>query len=110
MRAEGNPAGGAPRPPAPLVITQVRFGRASFGTDRGARLLPAWRFSFDGVMNPAAVLAVAASSRFAAPTESLGRSSVGARLARDGRTVTIGFVGAKAGAGPCTADYVVDQL
>jgi hypothetical protein len=58
----------------------------------------------------AAVLAVSASSRFPAPTGSLGRSNVAAQLARSGRVVTISFVGASAGSGPCTADYAVDQL
>src|SRR5436190_4253030 len=110
MRAEGTPAGGAPRPPTPLVITSVHLGTSSFGTDRGTRVLPAWLFSFEGVQNPAAVLAVAASARFSAPADSLGGPSVGARLAADNRTVTITFVGARAGHGPCTADYTVDQL
>jgi hypothetical protein len=110
MRAEGTPAGGAPRPPNPLVITGIRFGTSSFGTDRGTRLLPAWLFSFEGVQDPAAVLAVAPSSRFPAPAASTGMASVGVRLSPDGRSVTIRFVGAAAGRGPCTADYTVDQL
>jgi hypothetical protein len=62
------------------------------------------------VENPATVLAVAPSSVFPAPPESLHRQSVGARLAADGRTATITFVGAATGDGPCTADYTVDQL
>jgi hypothetical protein len=110
MRAEGSPAVGAPRPPTPLVITDVRFGTSSFGTDRGTRLLPAWLFSFQDVTRPASVLAVDSSSRFPAPSASLGMSSVGARLDPDGRTATIRFVGAAPGRGPCTADYTVDQL
>jgi hypothetical protein len=110
MRAEGTPAIGAPRAPAPLVITDVRFGDSSFETDRGARSLPVWLFSFAGVEDSAAVLAIAPSSRFRAPPEPLGPSSVGARLAPDGRTATITFVGARAGRGPCTADYTVEQL
>jgi hypothetical protein len=111
LRAEGTPAGGAPRPPTPLVITGVRFGESSFGTDRGTRLLPAWLFSFEGgVQDPGAVVAIAESSRFTAPAESLHRSSVGARLDPDGRTATIMFTGAAPGHGPCTADYIVDQL
>jgi len=110
MRAEGTPAGGAPRPPTPLVITSVRFGTSSFATDRGTQLLPAWLFSFQGVQNPATVLAVASSSIFPAPPESLHRPSVGARLAADGRTATITFVGTATGDGPCTADYTIDQL
>jgi hypothetical protein len=110
MRGEGTPAGGAPRPPTPLVIASIRFGTASFATDLGTQLLPAWLFSFQGVENPATVLAVAPSSIFPAPPESLHRQSVGARLAADGRTATITFVGTAMGDGPCTADYAVDQL
>ena len=110
MRAEGTAAGGAPHPPTPLVITSVRFGTSSFATDRGTQLLPAWLFSFPGVENTATVLAVAPSSIFPAPPASLHRQSVGARLAADGRTATITFVGTATGDGPCTADYDVDQL
>jgi hypothetical protein len=109
MRSEGRPTIGAPHPPTPLVITKVRLGTSSFGTDRGTRLLPAWIFSFSGVQDPAAVLAVAPSSRFPA-TASLLMGSVSARLRPDGRHATIMFVGWAAGSGPCTADYTVDQL
>src|SRR5205823_32085 len=49
MRAEGTPAGGAPRPPTPLRITRVWFGQSSFSTDRGTRVLPAWMFAFAGL-------------------------------------------------------------
>ena len=94
----------------PLVITGVRFGMSSFETDRGARLLPVWLFTLQGVTDPASVLAVAASSRFAAPSESQGMASVSAELGPDGRTGTVYFVGAASGRGPCTADYTVDQL
>ncbi len=109
MRAEGSPANGAPAPPTPLRITMVRFGTAPFSTDRGTKSLPAWLFSFQGVQDPAAVLAVAASSRFNAPAGSTARESGAARLGRDGRTVTISFVGAAPGPGPCSADYAADQ-
>ncbi|HEY7440078.1 MAG TPA: hypothetical protein VIC35_11860 [Acidimicrobiia bacterium] len=109
MRAEGTPAGGAPRAPTPLVITGVRFGASSFETDRGIRTLPAWLFSFEGVPNPAAVIAVGAPPRFPSPPEAYF-STMGARVAADGRSATITFVGARAGKGPCTADYSVDQL
>jgi hypothetical protein len=110
MRAEGSPAIGAIRPPSPLVITAIRLDTSSFETDRGTRLLPAWLFSFQGVADPAAVLAVAPSARFSRPGESSGFPSVGARLGPDGRTATITFGGAAPGRGPCTADYTVDQL
>jgi hypothetical protein len=57
------------------------------------------------VQDPAAVLAVAPSSQFAVAGRPL--ASIGARLARDGRTATVTFVGAKPGIGPCGADYTV---
>ena len=109
LRAQGNPDSRSPSPPAPLVITDVRFGSASFDTDRGARVLPAWLFLFEGVDNPAAVLAVAPSARFPASAGEL-MPSIGAQLAPEGRRATITFVGGAAGNGPCTADYTVDQL
>jgi hypothetical protein len=108
MRAEGTPAVGNPHRPTPLVVTSIRFGESSFATDRGTRALPAWLFSFADVQNPVAVLAVAPSSRFAAPGQS--SASVGARLGPDGRTATITFVGAQPGNGPCGADYTVFQI
>lgn len=110
MRAEGTPASNAPSPPTPLTITGARFGSAPFRTDRGTMVLPAWLFTFRGVADPAAVLAVAPSSRFAAPAASLGRSTLDARLGADGRTATITFIGSRPGTGPCTASYTVDQL
>ena len=108
LRAQGNPDSGSSSPPAPLVITEVRFGSASFDTDRGPRVLPAWLFSFQGVEGPAAVLAVAPSARF--PASELLSPGIGAQLAPDGRTATFTFVGGAAGSGPCTSDYTVDQL
>ncbi len=110
MRDEGTPALGAPRPPTPLRITRVWFGRSSFGTDRGTRVLPAWMFAFSAVADPAAVLAVTPASLFRLPTQSFGAAQVGARIGADGRTTTITFVGTPLGQGPCTADYTIDQL
>ncbi len=56
------------------------------------------------------MLAVAPSSRFPAPPESLHRQSIGARPGPNGRTATIIFEGAASGNGPCTAAYTVDQV
>lgn len=110
MRAEGRSAGGTVHPPAPLVITTIRLGASPFETDRGTRMLPAWLFSFQGVEHPAAVLAVAPSARFSPPGQPFLYASAGARLGPNGRTVTVAFVGAAVGRGPCTSDYTVDQL
>lgn len=110
MRGAANVVSGLAQPPPPLVITGARFASASFSTDRGARVLPAWQFSFEGVQDPASVLAVARSAAFPAPPGALGQASFGVHLAADGRTATVSFTGAAAGTGPCTADYEVDQL
>ncbi len=106
MQSEGTPG---PGDPAPLAITNVSLGTSSFNTDRGLQVLPAWMFTFDGVEKPAAVLAVAASSRFSAPAASSVPPGVGASTTT-GRTLDISFIGAAAGTGPCTADYAVDAL
>jgi hypothetical protein len=94
-----------------LKVTGVRLGTAVFGTDRGARQLPAWLFGLAGVRDPAGVLAVAASRIFAPR----GRAANGlpfvddARLGPEGRTLTVRFFGAASGTGPCTAGYSVTQ-
>ena len=101
-------------PPAttPLVVTRVRLGMGVFQTDRGQRTLPAWLFSFQGVQNPAQVLAVAPSRIFtprrvtlpdAIPESSLPVGS--ATLASDHRTLTVEVAGAPEGTGPCEATY-----
>lgn len=109
MRADGSPVLGAPSPPTPLVVTAIQFRSASFDTDRGDRDLPAWLFSFRGVRDPAAVLAVAPSEQFPVPPGAEHVGNLGARVGPDGRTVTITFGGAPT-TGPCSADYTVDQL
>jgi hypothetical protein len=106
MQSEGAPG---PGDPAALAISNVSLGTGSFNTDRGLQVLPAWMFTFDGVEKPAAVLAVAASSRFPAPAASSLAPGVGASTTT-GRTLDVSFIGAAAGNGPCTADYAVDAL
>jgi hypothetical protein len=101
-------------PPATtaLVVTSVNLGTSVFQTDRGQRTLPAWLFSFQGVQNPAQVLAVAPSRIFtprrvtlpdAIPESSLPVGS--ATLASDHRTLTVEVAGAPEGTGPCEATY-----
>jgi len=106
MQREGTPGPGGP---APLTINAVSLGTGSFNTDRGVHVLPAWMFTFDGVEKPAAVLAVAASSRYPAPAASSLAPGVGASTTT-GRTLEISFIGAAAGNGPCTAEYTADVL
>ena len=98
---------------APLVVTSVGLGTGVFATDRGRRSLPAWLFSFQGVENPAQVLAVSPRRIFAPPQRIVVQGSVlqssptvgSATLARNHRTLTVGFAGAPEGTGPCQATY-----
>lgn len=103
---------GIPTPTTPLVTTAVRFGSGTFETDRGPRDLPAWLFSFQGMTDPAAVLALAPPAVVFPPASagypSRDPSVMGALLDADGRTLTIKVFGAPAGTGPCTADYTLD--
>lgn len=102
-RGKGSPAGQR------LSVTEVTLGTATYQTDRGAVNLPAWQFWFNGVADPAAVAAVAPSRLFASPTAyARAPKATSAHLSPDGDTITIEFVGAAAGTGPCTADYTVD--
>jgi hypothetical protein len=93
-----------------LTLTEARLGTASFGTDRGARTLPAWLFSFARVDGPIPVLAVAPAARWF-PSALAGRngdpSSAGAVVGPDHRTLTISFIGGQSSTGPCGMRYEV---
>ncbi len=97
---------------APLIVTRVSAAHATFLTDRGRRRLPAWQFFFQGVADPASVLAVAAPGAFIVPgVHQFGPGGTGnsdedsATVSPSGQTVTISFAGAPAGTGPCEANY-----
>jgi hypothetical protein len=91
---------------ASLSITAVKLGTATFSTDRGQRSLPAWVFRFAGVPDPASVLAIAPANRWPkAPRPSQDTGDLAARIAPGGDTVTLTFIGAEAGTGPCSAQY-----
>jgi hypothetical protein len=100
-------AGQGPPATVDLDVTSVRLGTASFDTDRGYRLLPGWLFAFQGIADPAAVLAVAPSAIYSAPdTPANGSpSDLGAHIGSDDRTLTVTFVGAPSGTGPCDLEY-----
>jgi hypothetical protein len=85
----------------------VNLGTGVFWTDRGPRRLPAWLFTFRGVADPAAVLAVTPAAIYTPPADPAPKPPfiTGARLGADGRTLTVQFTGAAAGTGPCTASY-----
>jgi hypothetical protein len=108
-------AAATPGPPAaaPLLVTSVKLGTGVFATDRGRRTLPAWLFAFQGVGNPAQVLAVSPRRLFAPPRRILVQApalesspTIGsATLAPNHRTLRVGFAGAPEGTGPCEAMY-----
>lgn len=94
-----------------LTITSARFGEGTFLTDRGWKSMPAWLFSLAGVDGVVSVLAVAPSAQWLPPGWSPvghpGRPDIGARIADDHRTLTLGFTGAKSEKGPCGESYTL---
>ena len=92
----------------PVRIVAVSLGHAAFGTDRGARTLPAWRFTLEQASDPAWVLAVAPKHLWpVVPAGSPGPER-SATLSADGRAVTYRFYGTPAGPPPCGAEYAAD--
>lgn len=109
LRSSGRPSGFSV---PPLIIRAVRLGAATFATDRGRRRLPAWQFSFKRVAKPASVLALAPPDLFTPPPlQQLGPTGTGSSIEdsgtanRSGTAITISFVGAAPGNGPCDARY-----
>lgn len=107
----------APPSGSRLTITAAHFGAGTFLTDRGDKTMPAWLFSLAGVENPVTVLAVAPSVTWSphgrvtpGPYASFSNGAIGfdgADIAKDDRTLTVGFTGAASGTGPCTASYAL---
>jgi hypothetical protein len=93
-----------PKPPteaaAPLVLRSAAPTIAGFLTDRGTRLLAAWRVTMEGINEPFLVLDpdlyASAWPRGWDPERS-GYSTSHATLAADGRTVALHFAGSWAG-------------
>jgi predicted small lipoprotein YifL len=100
LQPKGQPRG------VPLRVTSVRLGAASFSTDRGPRTLPAWLFTFAGVPDPAAVLAVDRPARYvpAGVPDTTNGGTV--HVSTDGRTLTVGYIGGIPGSGPCESAQV----
>jgi len=88
----------------PLRVTEATLTSASFGTDRGPRLLPAWRFTLTGVPGAVQVLAVTPERLWPPKPLPLG-SMDQASITADGQTVTYTFFGGPAGPPPCGSDY-----
>jgi hypothetical protein len=94
-----------------LRIASARFGEGTFLTDRGQKTMPAWLFSLAGIDGTVSVLAVAPSAQWLPPGSSPmappGRPDIGASLASDHRTLTLGFTGAQSDQGPCGERYTL---
>jgi hypothetical protein len=95
----------------PLAVTRIRLAAASFLTDRGNKLLPAWAFSLRGVAHPVFVLAIARSSVFTPPNPRQFARGVGpfeddtATVSADGMSLRVSFTGGPAGHKPCDIAY-----
>jgi hypothetical protein len=97
-----------PAPPKTrLAITGMRLATASFSTERGQRILPAWAFSVRGLDNPVDVLALPDSRVFIPPTPWDGEN---ATVSDRGRMIRVGFVGGHAGNKPCDDSYTVGSV
>lgn len=102
----------APSAGGRLRIASARLGEATFLTDRGLKSLPAWVFSLAGIDGAFSVLAVAPSAQWAppgsAPMSPPGRPDIGAIIAADHRTLTLGFTGAPSVQGACGVRYTLE--
>lgn len=89
LRALGSPKNAPDASPAPLRITKVSLGTASFRTDRGALTLPAWLFEAPDSFEPLAVPALAASAFWTYGEIGYPSFSGPTTLSADGLTLTV---------------------
>ena len=86
-----------------LPVTSARFATASFQTDRGIAQMSAWRFSSPGAVGELDFPAIPPSAFWGGGTSNLS-SNGGATVSADGRSLLVGFTGARTD-GPCGAAY-----
>ncbi len=98
-----------------LAASDVRLTWASFDTASGRRRLPAWEFHAGPDSSPLFALAVSEQALRPPAMVWLARSVGGpeaensAKLAGDGRTLTLSFIGAPKGDQPCDARWYSAQ-
>src|SRR3954468_16095313 len=91
-------------------IVSAALGQFEFATDRGVRMLPAWRFGISGVRDPAWVLAVDSPALWPyQPDWAQNPNYLGARLEPDGRTVSYDFTGGPDEPTPCGVTYAASM-
>jgi len=76
-----------------LRVISASLGSARFDTDRGPRLLPAWRFGLAKVTGPVWVLAIDPKTLWTAKATAATDLGFRATPAADGRSLTLDFIG-----------------
>jgi hypothetical protein len=89
----------------PFVITAVRWGTAEFATDRGGATMSAWLFDVPEAKGYLGYPALDPSAYWTGRAITSDGQGLGARVSADGRTLTIGAIGARDQSGPCGSDY-----
>lgn len=93
-----------------LRVVSASLGSASFSTDRGPRLLPAWRFGLATVTNPVWVLAVRPEALWTAkPTPGPGPDFSATRTPDD-RSLNLHFIGGPDGPSGCGIIYTTSAV
>jgi hypothetical protein len=93
-----------------LPVVSASLGHARFDTDRGPRLLPAWRFGLARVTDPVWVLAVQPKALWTAtpaPGPDLGFS---ATPTSDDRSLSLHFIGGPDEPTPCGIAYTTTAV
>jgi hypothetical protein len=110
LRGTGNPANAPGESPAPLQITRVELGTASFHTDRGALDLPAWLFHAPDSREPLAWPAPHPDAFWRLGDLPFAWDACDGRLAADAVTLTVTMPAPHPGACPGDPIYRYDPV
>jgi hypothetical protein len=110
LRGTGNPANAPGESPAPLRITRVELGTASFHTDRGALELPAWLFHAPDSFEPLAWPAPHPDAFWRLGDLPFAWDVIDGRLAADAVTLTVTMPAPHPGACPGEPIYRHDPV